>query len=499
MNIYDRRRICTSFVAMVPRKYAKTTLGGLVQFEGFFFGDYDYEGYCVANSAEQSSILFRMAKDMIHQLDPDEERIRFTATQVNWKVGQSRAASITALTAGGKAKDGVKAQYVTNDEFGASQRVKGKSSDMEGLINVIEGSMGTRREHLSMHTSTAGLGLNTPYEQLINSIEIDLLGELDIPLDGRAHERDNDWQMSFILRPDLWERDEQFLRTERVTRKVNPHVGITIQPDYYINEWKEVDMKGDAKRKEVITKLYNVFQADKVVEWIKPDDIRKLQTDIRIDDLNSDDGWLAFVGMDFSLGNDLHAQTYLCYNRNTGEFFADLDGWITQETLENSSIRSLYEIWIEQGWLHLSPGRTLQPDLPINRIIELSEHISFLRFGYDPYKAKDPINTLSSWIYTMGEDPKSYVRPVRQNYATYNPAVLELDYMVRNNPPLIHFSPNPLWPYEFGCVALDESSDGMENHKPIKMNPGSDGCKVDHVQCLCSALILYDEVNGING
>ena len=88
------------------------------------------------------------------------------------------------------------------------------------------------------------------------------------------------------------------------------------------------------------------------------------------------------------------------------------------------------------------------------------------------------------------------MRPVRQNFATYNPAVLEIDYMVKNDPPLIQFSASPLWPWQFGnCVRMD-SNDGMENHKPVKANPGSDACKVDNVQCLLSALILYDMIEG---
>jgi phage terminase large subunit-like protein len=49
---------------------------------------------------------------------------------------------------------------------------------------------------------------------------------------------------------------------------------------------------------------------------------------------------------------------------------------------------------------------------------------------------------------------------------------------------------NPLWPWEFGNVVLRESADGMENLKPVKRN-SSASCKVDNVQMLLSALLLY--------
>ena len=94
---------------------------------------------------------------------------------------------------------------------------------------------------------------------------------------------------------------------------------------------------------------------------------------------------------------------------------------------------------------------------------------------------------------------------MRQNFATYSPAVKEFDYMVRRGiqgidgkvvpNPMIHLSPNPLWPWEFGNVSLQESSDGMENLKPVKAN-ASASCKVDNIQMLLSVLILHDAADG---
>ena len=153
--IYDLRRLTTEAVFFIPRKFGKTTLGAFFQFVGFFFEDYNYEGYCCANSSEQAKILFNMTKDLIRQKDPKELRIRFTATEVNWKSGQPRAAKIVALSAGGKTKDGLFAQYCSSDEFGSAGYVK-DHSDMASLVNVVEGSMGPRREPLTIHTTTAG-------------------------------------------------------------------------------------------------------------------------------------------------------------------------------------------------------------------------------------------------------------------------------------------------------------------------------------------------------
>jgi phage terminase large subunit-like protein len=146
------------------------------------------------------------------------------------------------------------------------------------------------------------------------------------------------------------------------------------------------------------------------------------------------------------------------------------------------------------------PGQTFDPSWPVNRIIELdSKGINFMAFGYDPYNAKIVMNALGQWVFDIGLDPKQVIIPVRQNFATYNPAVAEFDYMVKRSKddgmghqvpdPMIHFSKNSLWPWEFGNVMLQESSDGMENLKPVKREANG---KVDNIQMLLSALILYD-------
>lgn len=501
-RIYDLRNLVTEVVLFIPRKFCKTTMGAFFQFETFLFGDYNSEGYCVANSEAQAKILFHMTKDLIRQIDPKGKRIRMTATEITWKPNQLRESSVSVLSAGGKTKDGLFAQLCSADEFGAAEDTNGKC-DMANLVNVIESSMGPRRNPLTVHTTTAGLSKNSPLQRKLEVIQQSLILEVAdmLPDDYfRDFPKGNpmEYNFSFILCPDPWEQDPEYIFSHPHTwRKANPHIGITVQPDFYEREIEKSRQSPD-KMNETLCKLFNVFASDKVSEWITPERVRGLQIPVTIDDIaNSDtsDQWLVFDGMDFSLGNDLHALTHLLYNTKTGEFFADLDAWITEWSLHNSSVSNLYSKWVEDGWLHVSPGETLDANLPVNRIIHLAENLTFVGFGYDPYKAKEVINTLSSWVYTMGFSPKECIIPMRQNFASYNPCVLHLDTLVRSNPPGIRFSSSPLWPWQFGNVLLATSTDGMENHKPIKRSD-SDGCKVDNVQCLCTAIHIFDIFDG---
>ena len=181
-----------------------------------------------------------------------------------------------------------------------------------------------------------------------------------------------------------------------------------------------------------------------------------------------------------------------------------MDAYMSEEAVNKSPIRELLLTWAADGWLHVVPGKTFDPAVAVNRVIELdAKGVNFLGFGYDPYNAKTVINALSQWLIDIGLDPKNLIKPVRQNFATYSPAVKEFDYMLRRGvmqpdgkvaqDPMIHFSNSPLWPWEFGNCQLAESTDGMENMKPVKAN-ASASCKVDNIQMLLSALILYDEM-----
>ena len=493
--IVDLRRLCTDFTFFAPRKMNKTGLSAFIQVVFFFLEDSNAEIYCCANSKDQSDILYNRTRMMISQLD-DGGHIRQTASVCDWRSAYRgiRNSSIRPLTAGGKTKDGMFAQLCSADEYGSSPWVKGKS-EMKNLIDVIESSMGPRREPLTFTTTTAGTITEGPFIEKLKALHV-MLDEED---GSSALQRDR--TMCLLLEPDSWERDEETLLTSRIVRmKVNPMLGKIVQNSFY-DDWAEKVRMESSKLPEYVSKLMNVYHSASMEEWITADDIRRLQVPMRVDDCKGDEGWVVFVGLDFSLGDDLHAMSYLCYNRRTGQFLADCDAWITEHAMERSAMREVFRSWVRSGWLSVSPGKTLQPELPVGRVASLFENrgISFGAFLYDPYKAKTPINALSAYFFSYFQragrvvDPTKIIIPCRQNYATFNPLVLEMDYLIKNDPPAIRFSQNALWQWEAGNMVLDTSTDGMDNRKPRKRDAGS---KIDNFIALLEALHGFDLVNG---
>jgi phage terminase large subunit-like protein len=484
----DWRRICTEANYFIPRKSSKTTLAAFFNFWFFFFEDYNAECFCCSNSADQSKILHRITSDLLKQLDPKGTHIRFTATEVTWYNSNERESKVVALSAGGKTKDGLFAQLCCADEYGSAGYVKDKS-DMANLVNVVEGSMGPRREPMTVITTTAGRVNEGPYQVKLRGIQQALLLEATYPL-LEPYPTDNDWQFALICCPDQWEENDEDLQRPEVWRKVNRHIGVTVQPDFYENEWRKM-LQDPEKKKEQITKLFNVWQSARVKHWLTASDIYPLQVERRVTDLDS--SWLCFVGCDFSKGDDLNALSYLCYHPETGEFFADCDAWTTEETMQSHTNAALYQMWHQQGWLRVCPGRTISEDMVTQRLMEVAEHPTILRIGYDAYDSRRFINAFGAWIFSLGQQPDKYLQTVSQTFATFNSPVQEMQFMIKNDPPLIHFSHSPLWGWEFGNCMLQESNDGMENTKPVKCSANS---KIDNIICLLMALHLYDQMQG---
>ena len=518
-RIWDYRRLCTEFVYFGPRKTDKTGLAAYIQFIFFFFEDVNGETYCCANSSDQAKLLFSRTRQLIAQMD-DGNRIRSTQTVIDWKPPYQgiHNSSVRPLSAGGKTKDGMFAQLCCADEFGSAPYTNGKS-DMLSLVNVIQSSMGPRREPMTFITTTAGTIQSGPFMEKLDAIHRTLLLELTFSDGTQEHTPDfeNDRRLALCLEPDEWEtEDEVILSKKSLRKKVNPMLGLIVQHASY-DGWISEARTDQSKMPELKAKYFNHYVTGKTEEWIKPDTIRANQERLlqeiahgekhasRVDHCTADKGWVVFTGMDFSMGDDLYAHGYLCVNTETGDLLADLDAWITQETLEKISIRPLYEQWIKDGWLHLCEGGVIDTEIPVKRIMELTgwdvkEHAftrigcNIMRIGFDPYRSPDPVNMLKAWVHdVLGLKSEVYVVPVSQTLATYNQPVEQLTAIIKHPNGLLRFSPNPLWPYCFGCAVLDKDT-RMENKKPVKRNPGSDACKVDPIQALLSAWICWNHV-----
>ena len=512
-TIWDYRRLCTDFTLTGSRKIDKTGFGGFIGVEFMLFEDYNMEGFCCANSEDQAKIIFRRIKYLLSGLDT-EKRFRLTESLAAWrdKYSEISTASIRPMTAGGKFKDGWYAQLCMKDEFGAAPYANGKS-DMKMLVDVIESSMGPRREPLSVTMTSAGRITEGPFIQILDGLHGMLEREQSIAKGEVQPVLTDDRTMTLLLEPDAWQKEEQYLLTNKTVRhKVNPMLGVIVQHQFYDDQIAKAERDGDPG--EVIAKLFNVYSSGKVTKWITGDKIRPLQVAKRITDCHYQDGWRVFVGLDFSLGDDLYAMVTLGVNYTPsdtmrGRFFADAVAWVLEETMKKSPNRPLYEQWVEQGWLYVCPGEVFDSMLSINQLAAIDDRqdIDIRFFGYDPAQSIQPINQLKAWLQTIlqKKNPQAtaadianviqqMVVPVSQTALTQNPRIAELESMILDKEPWIEFSMSPLFPWCFGNCALESKGD-PPICRIVKGGPQPTH-KIDLVHALLDALYGFDLAEG---
>ena len=506
-RVWDTRRLTQEAHWFLTRKSGKTELGGAVDFtEVCFLGDINGQALICTNSSEQSQIAYKAIREFAMQIDPTCSNrmggryFRMTRAGLNWQPGHRMKGEIKCMAAGKTSKDGLYASVVHADEHGQAGYVNAHS-DMQAAVDTCWGSTGPRREKLLLHTTTAGRVKDGPYKTKIEQVEELLLRELDYPL-GEAHRTSEDHWCAFLLRLDPWEVTDDLTRLDdtELFKKVNRSIGTTVQPTYYRERLHEAATGTEDTKQEVLTKDFNMWQGSSVREWIKAEQIRPLQRDMRIDDCKAKDGWVIFTGLDFSQGDDLHTAAYLAARKHPSgrgtEFFADYDAWVKESTAQASSIRPLYEQWVRDGWLHYSPGQIFQPALFINRLAELlGNGCQFMYFGYDKYQSKDPINALKAFLQSnMGiANPEPYVQVVSQLNSEFNAPTDDLYAAMFAQQPFISFSASPMWPFCFGNAVLEV--DGRDNKRPVKRSQ-ADSCKIDPVQAIIMALDLYERYEG---
>ena len=500
--VWDTRRLTEEAHIFQTRKSGKTEFGAAIDFvEVCFLGPTNGQALICAPSSSQSQIAYKAIREFAMQVDPTcinrlgGKFFRMTRNGMNWQPGLKMSGEIKTMAAGKVSKDGLYASVVHADEHGQAGYIN-NSCDMQNAVETCFGSTGPRREKLLLHTTTAGRIKNGPYKIKLEKVEELLLQELDYPL-GEQHRTEEDIWFAFLLRLDPWLVTEDLERLDdpELFKMVNRSIGVTVQPDYYRKRLHDAAQSEDTK-KEVLSKDFNQWQTGRIEKWITGNEMKHLQREMRIDDCKASQGWVVFGGLDFSLGGDWSGPAWLAARKHPSgrgtEFFADADVWISEEEFETSPLHPLYEQWIAGGWMHLSPGKTFQPELFITRLDNLIKSgVQFMYFGYDKYKSKVPINILKAYLQaTLGiQNPDVYVQVVSQLNSEFNGPTEDLYNAMFAPVPFITFSNSPLWPFCFNCAALEIDSRG--NKRPVKANQSA-STKVDIIQAIIMAMDLYE-------
>ncbi len=448
------KRLCRDALLFVPRKYSKTTSVASLAIYDLLFGDANAQAYVAANSYDQAQICFGEIKNILKSLDKRFKNFKINREQVFSK-RRGRTSFARCLASNPDKLDGLNASTVILDEF--------SQADSAELKNVLTSSMGARVNPMTIVITTASDKLESPFVNMLNSYKAVLRGEVE-----------NDSIFAHIFEPDVNDAEDD----PHTWAKVQPHLGITVQADYYENEYRKAQMTAEDML-TFRTKLLNLFVQDEAKVWFTSGEIEAMCKDDN--DLktlkNRPD---AMVAVDLSVCDDFSSVSYNIYLPEIKMFHIHNDYYFPRKMLISHPNRELYERWAADGYLRLCDGNVIDYRMIVNDINARNrESVRILNIGYDPYKSMEFVNMMGA------SGAKKVLQPIKQTYGTFTSPVESFEIAARAG--RVTFNYNPINWYCFGNAVIDE--DRLENRKPIKK---SQNAKIDGAVTSVMTFYLYN-------
>lgn len=377
------KRLCRDALLFVPRKYSKTTSVASLAIYDLLFGDANAQAYVAANSYDQAQICFGEIKNILKSLDKRFKNFKINREQVFSK-RRGRTSFARCLASNPDKLDGLNASTVILDEF--------SQADSAELKNVLTSSMGARVNPMTIVITTASDKLESPFVNMLNSYKAVLRGEVE-----------NDSIFAHIFEPDVNDAEDD----PHTWAKVQPHLGITVQADYYENEYRKAQMTAEDML-TFRTKLLNLFVQDEAKVWFTSGEIEAMCKDDN--DLktlkNRPD---AMVAVDLSVCDDFSSVSYNIYLPEIKMFHIHNDYYFPRKMLISHPNRELYERWAADGYLRLCDGNVIDYRMIVNDINARNrESIRILNIGYDPYKSMEFVNMMGA------SGAKKVLQPIKQ-------------------------------------------------------------------------------------
>nr|DAR20659.1 MAG TPA: Large Terminase [Caudoviricetes sp.] len=445
-NIYgfarsDGRRLIRTAYLFVPRKFSKTTSCAAMAVYDMLFGDNNAQAYVGANSYDQAKICFDEIRSIMFDIDPREKHFKVNREKITFK-DHGRDSLIQCLTANAKTKDGLFASLVIMDEYAQARNTAGRNG--ADLKNVLTTSMGPRREPLTIVITTASEVVDGPFAHELEGVMAVLRGEAE-----------SDTMFASLFMPDVDDKEDD----PKTWAKVQPHLGITVQSDYYENEWQSAQLSAE-NMLAFRTKLLNVFTINDEKTWFSHEKAQELVGNFSIDNVQGRPD--CAVAFDLSVHDDFSAVSYTVYLSTSKSFYTHTDYYFPEGALHKHPNEQLYRLWHEKGYLKLCKGKKIDTALITEDILRRSKLVNIVRIGYDAYKAQE----LTSILKSVGA--RNVLTPFSQTYGNFNLPVESFEMLAWSEPPKIMMNNNPINIFCLENCVID--TDNLENKKPIKLS-----------------------------
>ncbi len=464
LGIYDNAVPTRYAIISLAKKNAKTTLSGAILLLHLCGPESTQNSqlYSTGQSREQAAVIYALATKMV--LASVELRgvvsCRESAKEL---VCPERGTLFKALAADAHTAHGKSPKLAIHDELG---QVRGPRSD---LFDAIETADMAHDEPLSIIIST-----QAPTDGDLLSVLIDDALKKNDPAtvlflwtaDEAGHEDDRDWIFS-----------------EEALLQANPAYGDFVSA---------VSLKAKAERAkrmpaiEATYRNYNLNQRVDSTSPLIPQSVWKANTGEP--DRTALDGAI-YVGLDLSARNDLTALVYIAQDEAKlwhvwAEFFAPSLGLIERSRRD----RVPYDVWASEGLITLTPGASVDYEIPAARLLELCEDGDVAAVAFDRWRMDVFMKELARLlgIDTQAEDMADRVRevvplkPHGQGFRDMSPAIEALESALLNEQ--IRHGGNPVLTW---CAANARATQDPAGNRKLDKSRATG--RIDGIQALAMA------------
>ena len=425
------RRVVREVCLYVPRKFSKTTSTASLAVWELLFGDANAECYIAANSYNQATKCFDVVRRCVLALDPGERRYIVNLGEIR-AINPEHPAKAQCLTAGAKTKDGLNASLNIMDEYSQARDAS--------LYNVLVTSMGARENPLTVIITTASDVYDGPFYNKLQGYKKILSGEMP-----------DDSVFAHLFEPDLGDREDD----PATWLKVHPHIGVTVEMDYYERQYEAARREGADAMLAFRTKLLNIYAQNEARAWIT----RKVAQacSAQVDLYSLDPMFDATIAIDLSKVDDLTAVTTALLDDQNGRMTMITDYYFPAGALDGNPNADLYRRWATDGYLHLIDGPTMDYDVIYRHIVRVAERYRIIKIGFDAYGSIDLANHLRAY----GFEPIMF--PIPQSHSYFDGPVNALEKRMKDGS--ITINDNPINLFCFANCVLVENDEGF---KPFK-------------------------------
>ena len=427
----NARRFTESIVFMGRKNGKSTLVAGESLYATSFDNEPNAESYVLANSQQQSKILFNMIVNTI-KYSPwlsDRFKIRPSIAEI---VDPKSDSIIRALSAEKGAKDGLNTSFAVFDEIH-------EYKDYD-LMNVISTSTGQRDQPLIQFITTAGFVLDGPLMDMYQSGK-ETLENYDDNLNERT----------FYYLAAMDNEDE--IKDVNLWMKANPNFPM-MNGIKTIDNWVK-GMNIPEERSKNMTKIFNLFRDTGQMSFLDADTIlsnNKSIDESRLKDIQP------VGGFDLSDTQDFTAADIEFPLTDTGEVYTKVHSWIPKTRYDNDQNKGRLDKWVEEGDLTVIPGKYVDYTFVYDWFVEMDKKYHLKQINYDRRNSLILNEKLKNYGFDLHE--------VVQGFKTLNGPMKAFQELMLDRK--VIFNNSPMFKWYLSNVKLVTDRNG--NYMPTKQS-----------------------------